>query len=86
MEESCFGVRNVSLNDLPDDIAQVIQWAAVNTGNILQRMVGLARTAYAQHPEPDKGGYRTGVMLQQLLDGHFWIYFYHDQIITSPAI
>jgi hypothetical protein len=71
------------LNGLPDDIAQVIQWAAVNTGNIIQRMVGLARAAYAQHPEPDEGIYHAGVMLQQFLDGHFRINLYHDRMIAS---
>jgi hypothetical protein len=74
------------LNGLPDGSAQVVNRAAVNTGNILYRMESLRRTAHTQHPSFDKRGCRAGMALQQLLNGHFRINLYHDWMITSSMI
>jgi hypothetical protein len=71
------------LNGFPDGGAQVVNRAAVNAGDILNRMEGLCRAPYTQHPAFDKRDCRTGVALYQFLDAYFRINLYHDRMIAS---
>ena len=68
---------------IPDGGAQVINRAAVNTGNLLQGMESLGRTSHAQHLALDKRSCSAGVLLQQILDGCFRINLNHNWMIAS---